>query len=325
MDRDDLLTGGVQKSNWDDIPMANPIQSYIDNNQSAIESLSETNPLRYAAQVPQDVANSVAHPIQYAQNTFNYFKENPMRLNPGYLAGEQVGNMFGQLVTQPLNKSLAQVSGSLLGGAMVGAATGSFGRLKQPTLKTTVDNVAYKPNYPIRTSLGGDAVQFNPNRNTLGFYADLLSKTGMSKKQARNLIAQSIKRNAELPEGRVGGYNTLTSKINIAPNSKIQQYNRSAYDVATHEGAHQTLKRLEALESAGLNNPETSEFLYKLKQSQSNKLFPLAENEAISRAFEILRNPNLRFQELDGLMINPKDVTNAYNVLQPYYRTYGGL
>ena len=177
--------------------------------------------------------------------------------------------------------------------------------------------------------MGGDAIVVSTRPQALNFQASLLERAGVPLKQAKQDIAQAINRNSDLPNKAVGSYNQITGDINISPNTKIQQYGRSSYDVGTHETAHRTLQRLEALENADLITPEGAEFLHNLRQSQSNKLTPLAENEAVSRGFELARNPNIKFNEqtLNDLMINLSDIENAAKTISPYYRDFlkGGM
>lgn len=71
-----------------------------------------------------------------------------------------------------------------------------------------------------------------------------------------------------------------------------------------------------------------SRFMYNLRQSQSDRLTPLYKNEAISRAFQKIEDPTIQFnpQTLESIGVNPVDIDNAVNVLNPYYKTYlGGL
>ena len=132
-----------------------------------------------------------------------------------------------------------------------------------------------------------------------------------------------------MPNNILGSYSTITGKINVSPNTKIQQYGFSSYDVGIHETAHRILHRLEALENAGLITPKGAEFLHNLRQSQSNKLTPLYANEAVPRGFELARNPNLKFNKktLNRLKINLSDIENAAKTISPYYRDFlkGGM
>ena len=303
------LKGGVQA-----------FQDIVDTSQNNINALPDTGVqgfLKGTAQVPQDFFNVIAHPIKTAQESYEYYKENPLRLLPQYATQEQATKMSLDILTSP-QQAIPQYGGKLLGQGLTLAALGGLGNKAIPAKPTT--------NLPIRGSLGGDALTFTPARKGLGFETYLLSQGGVPLSEARQNLTRAIRRNVELGQNKLGSYNTIRSDINISPNSNIQNRGRSTYDTGMHEGAHYILKRLEALENAGYATPETSKLLYDLKQSQSNRLAPLAENEAISRAFEQLRNPNIRFspRELEGLMINPDDITNAYKVLQPYWRNYMG-
>ena len=294
------------------------IQGAIDNNQEAINRLNPKNPLVQYAQGVQDIANLAAHPVKTLKAVNNQAKKevketikNPvgtyLKNNPASVAY----NTGKEIIEQGVPRTLGQMSATSLGIAKA--------PIKAPVKVST----------PIGGSLGGDAIVVSARPQALNFQASLLERAGVPLKQAKQDIAQSISRNSDLPNKAVGSYNQITGDINISPNTKIQQYGRSSYDVGTHEAAHRTLQRLEALENADLITPEGSEFLHNLRQSQSNKLTPLAENEAISRGFELARNPNIKFnkQTLNDLMINLSDIENAAKTISPYYRDFlkGGM
>ena len=294
------------------------IQGAIDNNQEAINRLNPKNPLVQYAQGVQDIANLAAHPVKTLKAVNNQAKKeiketvkNPvgtyLKKNPASVAY----NTGKEIIEQGVPRTLGQMSATSLGIAKA--------PIKAPVKVST----------PIGGSLGGDAIVVSARPQALNFQASLLERAGVPLKQAKQDIAQSISRNSELPNKAVGSYNQITGDINISPNTKIQQYGRSSYDVGTHEAAHRTLQRLEALENADLITPEGAEFLHNLRQSQSNKLTPLAENEAISRGFELARNPNIKFnkQTLNDLMINLSDIENAAKAISPYYRDFlkGGM
>ena len=294
------------------------IQGAIDNNQEAINRLNPKNPLVQYAQGVQDIANLAAHPVKTLKAVNNQAKKevketikNPvgtyLKNNPASVAY----NTGKEIIEQGVPRTLGQMSATSLGIAKA--------PIKAPVKVST----------PIGGSLGGDAIVVSARPQVLNFQASLLERAGVPLKQAKQDIAQSISRNSDLPNKAVGSYNQITGDINISPNTKIQQYGRSSYDVGTHEAAHRTLQRLEALENADLITPEGSEFLHNLRQSQSNKLTPLAENEAISRGFELARNPNIKFnkQTLNDLMINLSDIENAAKTISPYYRDFlkGGM
>ena len=294
------------------------IQGAIDNNQEAINRLNPKNPLVQYAQGVQDIANLAAHPVKTLKAVNNQAKKevketikNPvgtyLKNNPASVAY----NTGKEIIEQGVPRTLGQMSATSLGIAKA--------PIKAPVKVST----------PIGGSLGGDAIVVSARPQALNFQASLLERAGVPLKQAKQDIAQSISRNSDLPNKAVGSYNQITGDINISPNTKIQQYGRSSYDVGTHEAAHRTLQRLEALENADLITPEGAEFLHNLRQSQSNKLTPLAENEAISRGFELARNPNIKFdkQTLNDLMINLSDIENAAKTISPYYRDFlkGGM
>ena len=294
------------------------IQGAIDNNQEAINRLNPNNPLVQYAQGVQDVANLAAHPVKTSKAVFNQakkeFKETVKKPVGTYLRNNLASvayNTGKEIVEQGVPRTLGQMS-----------ATG-LGIAKAPI------KVPVKVATPVGSSLGGDAIVVSARPQALNFQASLLERAGIPLKQAKQDIAQSISRNSDLPNKAVGSYNQITGDINISPNTKIQQYGRSSYDVGTHETAHRTLQRLEALENADLITPEGAEFLHNLRQSQSNKLTPLAENEAVSRGFELARNPNIKFNEqtLNDLMINLSDIENAAKTISPYYRDFlkGGM
>lgn len=364
MDNEDkLLIGGISRSNWDDIPMANPVQQYVDNNQEAINNLSEINPLKYAAQATQDVANIVAHPVQYSKNMFNYFKEDPRRLNAGFTLGEQAGNIVGQLTTQPLNKSLAQISGMTLGSvplAMLSGGTtfrGSIPRTQpraagfqsrvnlQPTNQTSktlstflkrtqpsydtvsveefLNDIPYKPNIP-SIKKGVTTEQFIKPNTTFEEY--ILNLTGADPKKVGLYANQKIN-TSNVRQGVAGSYNPKTNEIHILPEEQLKAKGLSKVGTESHEKGHRVMGILDNLEKMGLNTSEGSELYWKLKNSQSNKIQSLKDNEAISRAFEKIADPNIQFNKdvLDSIFVTPEDINSAYDVLSQYYNRYKGL
>ena len=298
------------------------IQGAIDNNQEAINRLNPNNPLVQYAQGVQDVANLAAHPVKTSKAVFNQAKKevketikNPvgtyLKNNPASVAY----NTGKEIIKQGVPRTLGQISAT------------SLVPVKAP-VKPPV-KVPVKTAVPVGNSLGGDAIIVSARPQALKFQASLLEQAGVPLQKAEQDLAQSISRNSDLPNNILGSYSTITGKINVSPNTKIQQYGFSSYDVGSHETAHRVLHRLEALENAGLITSKGAEFLHNLRQSQSNKLTPLYANEAVSRGFELARNPNLKVNKktLNRLMIELSDIENAAKAISPYYRDFlkGGM
>ena len=314
------------------------IQGAIDNNQEAINRLNPNNPLVQYAQGVQDVANLAAHPVKTSKAVFNQAKKevkeaikNPvgtyLRNNPASVAY----NTGKTIMEQGIPRTLGQVSATSLAPVKVPAKVPVKAPVKAP-VKTPVKvpvKAPVKTATPVGSSLGGDAIIVSARPQALKFQASLLGQAGVPLQKAKQDLAQSISRNSDLPNNILGSYSTITGKIKVSPNTKIQQYGFSSYDVGSHETAHRVLHRLEALENAGLITPKGAEFLHNLRQSQSNKLTPLYANEAVSRGFELARNPNLKFNKktLKRLMIELSDIENAAKAISPYYRDFlkGGM
>ena len=310
------------------------IQGAIDNNQEAINRLNPKNPLVQYAQGVQDIANLAAHPVKTLKAVNNQAKKevketikNPvgtyLKNNPASVAY----NTGKEIIEQGIPRTLGQMSATSLVPVKAPVKTA----VKTPVgalVKTPVKAPA-KTATPVGNSLGGDAIIFSARPQALKFQASLLEQAGVPLQKAKQGLAQSISRNGNLPNNILGSYSTRTGEIKVSPNTKIQQYGFSSYDVGTHETAHRILHRLEALENAGLITPKGAEFLYNLRQSQSNKLTPLYKNEAVTRGFELARNPNLKFnkQTLNRLMLNLSDIENAAKAISPYYRDFlkGGM
>lgn len=306
------LQGGVQQ---------NVFQDVVDTSQNNIDALPSTGwggYLKGTAQAPQDFLNVIAHPVKTAEETYNYYKENPLRVIPAYAEQERIKDMALNMLTNP-QETMPQYAGNLTGQVLTGLALGSLGRGKL--------NTQPRAQLPVQQGLGGDALAVRAYNKPLSFQAELLSKgSGVPLSEVRTQLARRIKRNSSLPQGKLGGYNQLTGDINIAPYSETIKYGRTPLDTATHEGWHYTMKRLDALDKAGMTTPETSRMLHDLRQSQSNKLTPLGENEALSRAIESARNPNIQYnnQTLENIMVNPSDIKAGYDILNPLYREYLG-
>ena len=322
------------------------IQGAIDNNQEAINRLNPNNPLVQYAQGVQDIANLAAHPVKTSKAVFNQAKKEIKETakNPvgTYLKNNPVSvayNTGKEMMKQGVPKTLGQMSATSLvpvkAPAKVPVKTPVKTVVKTPVktvVKTPVKTVVKAPvktATPVGNSLGGDAILVSARPQALKFQASLLEGAGVPLQKAKQDLAQSISRNSDLPNNILGSYSTITGKIKVSPNTKIQQYGFSSYDVGSHETAHRVLHRLEALENAGLITPKGAEFLHNLRQSQSNKLTPLYANEAVTRGFELARNPNLKFNKktLKRLMIELSDIENAAKTISPYYREFlkGGM
>ena len=329
------------------------IQGAIDNNQEAINRLNPNNPLVQYAQGVQDVANLAAHPVKTSKAVFNQakkeFKETVKKPVGTYLRNNPASvayNTGKEIMKQGIPRTLGQASATSLVPVKVPVKAPVKPPVKPP-VKTAVPvgnslggdaritpiKAPIKPPVkaatPIGSSLGGDAIIVSARPQALKFQASLLGQAGVPLQKAKQDLAQSISRNSDLPNNILGSYSTITGKIKVSPNTKIQQYGFSSYDVGSHETAHRVLHRLEALENAGLITPKGAEFLHNLRQSQSNKLTPLYANEAVPRGFELARNPNLKFNKktLNRLMIELSDIENAAKAISPYYRDFlkGGM
>lgn len=314
------------------------IQGAIDNNQEAINRLNPNNPLVQYAQGVQDVANLFAHPVKTSKAVINQSKKEVKETvkNPvgTYLKNNPVSfayNTGKEIMKQGIPRTLGQVSATSLAPVKTAVKAPVKTAVKTPIetpVKTAV-KTPVKTSTPVGNSLGGDAIIVSARPQALKFQASLLEQAGVPLQKAKQDLAQSISRNSDLPNNILGSYSTITGKIKVSPNTKIQRYGFSSYDVGNHETAHRILHRLEALENAGLITPKGAEFLHNLRQSQSNKLTPLYANEAVTRGFELARNPNLKFnkQTLNRLMLNLSDIENAAKTISPYYRDFlkGGM
>ena len=328
------------------------VQGAIDNNQEAINRLNPNNPLVQYAQGVQDIANLAAHPVKTSKAVINQAKKevketvkNPVGTYLKYNPASVAYNTGKEIMKQGVPRTLGQMSATSLVPVKAPVKTAVKAPVKTPVeapVKTPVKTATpvgalvkapvktpVKTATPVGNSLGGDAIIVSARPQALKFQASLLEQAGVPLQKAKQDLAQSISRNSDLPNNILGSYSTITGKINVSPNTKIQQYGFSSYDVGSHETAHRILHRLEALENAGLITPKGAEFLHNLRQSQSNKLTPLYANEAVTRGFELARNPNLKFNKktLKRLKINPSDIENAAKTISPYYRDFlkGGM
>ena len=145
------LKGGVQA-----------FQDITDTSQNNINALPDTGAqgfLKSTAQVPQDFFNVIAHPAKTAQESYEYYKDNPKMLLPLNQVFDYQNKTNQELIEGTYNPS--KELGSLTGGMLSGLALGGLGNKAMPVKPTT--------QLPIRGSLGGDALTFTPARRGLGF------------------------------------------------------------------------------------------------------------------------------------------------------------
>lgn len=109
-------------------------QDYVDNNQAAINSLNQYNPLKWGAQKVQDVANVVAHPVKSAKETVKAGKQtiNQVAQNPKKalteLAKDAVGvNEYKKMLQDPKLYAAQKVGGGLGDLALIAATSGGVG------------------------------------------------------------------------------------------------------------------------------------------------------------------------------------------------------
>lgn len=113
-------------------------QDYVDNNQAAINSLDKYNPLRYAAQGVQDIANVVAHPVKTTKNaiktgeqTMRQVVQNPKKAIPDMVMNAVSNNEYKDIEKDP-KLYMAKKTGETLTDVMLAAATsGGAGKVSK--------------------------------------------------------------------------------------------------------------------------------------------------------------------------------------------------
>lgn len=109
-------------------------QDYVDNNQAAINSLDQYNPLRWGAQKVQDIANAVAHPVKTGkeavkatEQTLKQAAQDPKKALTE-LAKEAVGiNEYKKLAQDPKLYAAQKVGGGLGDLTLMAATAGGIG------------------------------------------------------------------------------------------------------------------------------------------------------------------------------------------------------
>lgn len=113
-------------------------QDYVDNNQAAINSLDKYNPLRYAAQGVQDIANVVAHPvkttkdaIKTGEQTMRQVVQNPKKAIPDMVMNAVSNNEYKDIKKDP-KLYMAKKTGETLTDIMLAAAaSGGAGKVSK--------------------------------------------------------------------------------------------------------------------------------------------------------------------------------------------------
>lgn len=113
-------------------------QDYVDNNQAAINSLDKYNPLRYAAQGVQDIANVVAHPVKTTKNaiktgeqTMRQVVQNPKKAIPDMVMNAVSNNEYKDIEKDP-KLYMAKKTGETLTDVMLAAASsGGAGKVSK--------------------------------------------------------------------------------------------------------------------------------------------------------------------------------------------------
>lgn len=138
------LQGGVQA-----------FQDAVDTSQGNIDALPNTGIqgfLKGTAQVPQDFFNVIAHPAKTAQESYEYYKNNPKMLLPLNQLFEYQNQQNQAIMNRTYNPE--KELGSLTGGILMGVSLGGLGkgRLNTPKGYTTASLSEFldnpKPNIP---------------------------------------------------------------------------------------------------------------------------------------------------------------------------------
>lgn len=305
-------------------------QDLVDNRQEIIDS-SDSTFLKNAAQPVQDIQNIIAHPIQTGKTMIDEAVAHPYQTAFG-LTPIGVSYNIGKSIVPQQNETLGdwgqRIAGQVAGNAPLMALALGTGGAKIPTVGGAIENIAYKPNIPsIRNGIAREAIKVNKSvpvketANQPSFTEHLMVKSGADPNKAGFYDNQKIIHdNTKVKDSAAGGYNPKMNEIYVG--------DKASKTTVPHEKAHRMLKIFDALERADQNSPEMSKFMYDLRQSQSDRLTPLYKNEAISRAFQVIEDPTIKFnpQTLESIGVNLKDIDNAVKVIQPYYQEYlGGL
>ena len=315
--------------------MAEPfkfIQDYVDNNQAAINSLDKYNPLRYAAQGVQDVADVVAHPVKTAKDTIKageqtmrQIAQNPKKAIPDMVKNAISNNEYKNIAKDPKLYVAKKTGGTLTDIMLAAAASGGAGTLGKGAAKA-LPKTTLKTMTPVTSSMGGDAIKgSSTSAKHLGFPARIAEEIGGLPEQSNRNIQAAL-----LKEGR---NNSVDAVFNNAYgltmfNPKTISIAKNAPDklsTGEHEAWHALVRNVEDMQDAtGYTDPRYLKFSNEVMQAIGQPVGRLSNSETLAYAIEKLQNPNYvpNWGVINSEGISKQQFDNLIKTMQPRYNRF---
>ena len=308
------------------------IQDYVDNNQAAINSLDKYNPLRYAAQSVQDVANVVAHPVKTAKDaikageqTMRQVVQNPKKAIPDMVMNAVSNNEYKDIAKDPKLYIAKKTGGTLADVMLTAAASGGAGTLGKGAPKA-LPKTTLKTMTPVTSSMGGDAIKgSSTSAKHLGFPAKIAEEIGGVPEQSNRNIQAALLREArnnpiDATFNNAYGLTRLNSKdISIAKNSPSQ------LSTGEHEAWHALVRNVEDMQDATeYIDPRYLKFSNEVTQAIGQPVGRLSDSETLAYAIQKLQNPNYmpNWDIINSEGVSKQQFDNLIKTMQPRYNRF---
>ena len=315
--------------------MAEPfkfIQDYVDNNQAAINSLNQYNPLKYAAQGVQDIANVVAHPVKTAKDavkagekTMRQIAQNPKKAIPDMVKNAISNNEYKDIAKDPKLYVAKKTGGTLTDIMLAAAASGGAGTLGKGAAKA-LPKTTLKTMTPVTSSMGGDAIKgSSTSAKHLGFPARIAEDIGGVPEQSNRNIQATLLREArnnptDATSNNAYGLTQFNSKdVSIAKNTPSQ------LSTGEHEAWHALVRNVEDMQDAtGYIDPRYLKFQNEVTQAIGQPVGRLSDSETLAYAIQKLQNPNYapNWGVINSEGVSKQQFDNLIKTMQPRYNRF---
>ena len=308
------------------------IQDYVDNNQAAINSLNQYNPLKYAAQGVQDIANVVAHPVKTAKDavkageqTMRQIAQNPKKAIPDMVMNVVSNNEYKDIAKDPNLYAAKKTGGTLTDVMLAAAASGGAGTLGKGATKA-LPKTTLKTMTPVTSSMGGDAIKVSStNAKHLGFPAKIAEEIGGVPEQSNRNIQAALLREArnnpiDAASNNAYGLTRFNSKdVSIAKNTPSQ------LSTGEHEAWHTLVRNIEDMQDATeYIDPRYLKFQNEVTQAIGQPVGRLSNSETLAYAIQKLQNPNYvpNWGVINSEGVSKQQFDNLIKTMQPRYNRF---